>query len=93
MLTTYLERKRMERALELLSGTDIAIKDIASMVGYGSSNTFGRAFKRVYGTNATGYSHGRKARSNQTQSYRGRIILIAGEACRERSHSNREQKT
>lgn len=51
--TTYLERKRMERALELLNGTDIAIKDIARMVGYGSSNTFGRAFKRVYGTNAT----------------------------------------
>jgi two-component system response regulator YesN len=43
----------MERALELLSGTDIAIKDIAGMVGYSSSNTFGRAFKRVYGTNAT----------------------------------------
>lgn len=51
--TAYLERKRMERAMELLNETDIPVKEIAALVGYGSSNTFGRAFKRVYGTNAT----------------------------------------
>jgi YesN/AraC family two-component response regulator len=53
--TSYLERKRMEHALELLKETDYPIKDIARMVGYGSSNTFGRAFKRVFGTSAMTY--------------------------------------
>jgi YesN/AraC family two-component response regulator len=62
--TAYLERNRMEKALQLLNETEIPVKDIAAMVGYSSSNTFGRAFKRVYGMSAMAYRT--TARSNPT---------------------------
>jgi two-component system response regulator YesN len=53
--TDYLLKLRMERAQSLLLETELSIKEIAGMVGYNSMNTFGRAFKRYYGVNATAY--------------------------------------
>ncbi|KRE86301.1 hypothetical protein ASG89_09755 [Paenibacillus sp. Soil766] len=51
----YLEELRMKRAGELLQDTDLPVSVIVKEVGYQSSNTFGRAFKRVYGVSATSF--------------------------------------
>jgi two-component system response regulator YesN len=50
--SVYIEELRMEQAMELLKNTDLSINEIAQKVGYYSSNTFCRAFKRVNGFNA-----------------------------------------
>lgn len=49
----YLEEQRMMHAKELLAGTDLAVYEIARQVGYSSSNTFCRAFKRIHGVSTT----------------------------------------
>lgn len=48
-LSDYLERMRINRASELLQGNELTIDDIALQVGYNSSHSFRRAFKRVRG--------------------------------------------
>ena len=45
----YLVEWRMERARELLAGTDLTISAIADATGYHSEFSFSKAFKRVYG--------------------------------------------
>ena len=57
----YLEELRMKRACELLKTTSVPVVQIATAVGYSSSNTFGRAFRRVHGMNAT--THRRRSRA------------------------------
>jgi AraC-like DNA-binding protein len=44
----YLTRLRMQRAAELLRGTELGLARIAQQVGYSSEFAFNRAFKRVY---------------------------------------------
>lgn len=44
----YLLNRRMERACELLSGTNMPVFQIAETVGYGSASQFGVEFKRRY---------------------------------------------
>ncbi|MZQ81447.1 helix-turn-helix domain-containing protein [Paenibacillus sp. 5J-6] len=51
----YLEQLRMEQAKHLLRNSSYAIQEIADQVGYSSSNTFCRAFKRLHGVSATVY--------------------------------------
>ncbi|RXZ79948.1 AraC family transcriptional regulator [Paenibacillaceae bacterium] len=51
----YLENLRMERARHLLATTELTVNDIAGQVGYNSSNTFCRAFKRINGLSAMVY--------------------------------------
>ncbi|MBP1933295.1 helix-turn-helix domain-containing protein [Ammoniphilus resinae] len=51
----YLERIRMDRSKELLASTNMSVYEIATEVGYLSSNTFGRAFKRINGLSASAY--------------------------------------
>ncbi|ANS73245.1 hypothetical protein AWM70_00465 [Paenibacillus yonginensis] len=51
----YLEKLRMEHAKSLLSETELTIREIACQVGYHSSNTFCRAFKRSNGMSATAF--------------------------------------
>jgi AraC family transcriptional regulator len=50
----YLERRRMERARELLFRSDLAIADVAASCGYSNLSAFGRAFRRAWGTSASG---------------------------------------
>lgn len=45
----YLIRIRMEKAGELLRGTEEKVRDIAVLTGYRDANYFVRAFKRWYG--------------------------------------------
>lgn len=47
--SSYLETIRLEKAKELIAGTDYDLEKISGMVGYSSSATFRRAFKRAYG--------------------------------------------
>jgi len=53
--STYLENLRMEKSMELLKNTDLPINVIADRVGYSSSATFCRAFRRKHGVNATAF--------------------------------------
>lgn len=45
----FIVQLRIERAEELLAGTDESVQSIALQVGYANSITFGRVFKRVVG--------------------------------------------
>ncbi len=51
----YLQNLRMKEAERLLRETDAPIKDIVFACGYNSSNTFGKAFKRIHGVTASTY--------------------------------------
>lgn len=45
----YLIRLRIQKAMELLSGTDLTITEIAMQIGFNDSNYFTRQFRRVVG--------------------------------------------
>lgn len=47
--STYLERIRMEQAIQLIKETDLNICNLYKEIGYNNSNTFRRAFKKIYG--------------------------------------------
>ncbi|MDU6265424.1 MAG: AraC family transcriptional regulator [Anaerocolumna aminovalerica] len=47
--STYLERIRMEQAVQLIKESDINISNLYQEIGYNNSNTFRRAFKKIYG--------------------------------------------
>ena len=51
--SNYMEGVRIEKAKELLEKTNLSIGEISDHVGYGSANSFCRAFKRVMGTSAS----------------------------------------
>ncbi|MDG0812321.1 AraC family transcriptional regulator [Cohnella rhizosphaerae] len=54
-LSDYLEKIRMDRAAELLRDRSVTIDEIAYKVGYNSSHSFRRAFKRVSGVSPSAY--------------------------------------
>jgi AraC-like DNA-binding protein len=45
----YVTRMRMDRAAELLAGSDLPVKDVARRVGYREPSQFAKAFRRVHG--------------------------------------------
>lgn len=47
--STYLENIRMNEAARLIQETDISLNELYIAVGYNNSNTFRRAFKKVFG--------------------------------------------
>lgn len=47
--STYLENIRMTEAARLIKESDISLNELYIAVGYNNSNTFRRAFKKVYG--------------------------------------------
>lgn len=51
----YLQHLRMDKAKELLEKTDMQVKEIFTQCGYNSSNSFGKAFKRIHGVTASIY--------------------------------------
>ncbi len=51
----YIVRKRMEKARNLLTATDLSAGRIASMVGYNDTNYFSMAFKKYFGMSPTSY--------------------------------------
>ena len=52
---TYLNNLRMQRAVELLEGTDQKIYEIAEQVGYSSVSYFSTAFKKTFGQKPNEY--------------------------------------
>lgn len=53
--STYIENIRIDKAKDFLRTTDLPIVKISEMVGYSSTNSFCRAFKRVTGLNTSEY--------------------------------------
>ncbi|MEV0889806.1 AraC family transcriptional regulator [Promicromonospora sp. MEB111] len=51
----YLQRRRIERAMALLSDTATPVTDVALLVGFASLGTFSRTFRDVVGDSPTGY--------------------------------------
>ncbi|MCC3371465.1 AraC family transcriptional regulator [Cohnella sp. REN36] len=54
-LSDHLEQVRIHRASQLLRQSDRTVDDIAANVGYNSSHSFRRAFKRVTGVSPSNY--------------------------------------
>ena len=61
---SYLETLRLNQAVELLKNSVFFLSEIAGMVGFNSSNTFYKAFRRAYGTSPSVY----RERIKETQS-------------------------
>ncbi len=53
--SSYLERIRMEQSLRLLKESDINVSLLYQEVGYNNSNSFRRAFKKIYGMSPKDY--------------------------------------
>jgi len=54
----YLQRRRVERAMFLLRGTDRSITDVCLDVGFSSLGTFSCTFREVVGQSPTDYRRG-----------------------------------
>ncbi|MFE9186102.1 helix-turn-helix domain-containing protein [Micromonospora haikouensis] len=55
----YLQRRRVERAMYLLTQTDRDVTDVCFAVGFASLGTFSRTFHRIVGEPPTVYRRGR----------------------------------
>jgi AraC-like DNA-binding protein len=51
----YLQRRRVERAMELLRETDRPVTEICFEVGWGSLGTFSRTFRAIVGESPSAY--------------------------------------
>ena len=54
----YLQRRRVERAMFLLTQTDLPIMDVCLDVGFISLGTFGRTFRDIVGKTPTQFRQG-----------------------------------
>src|ERR1700712_5571814 len=54
----YLQRRRVERAMELLRETDNAVTEICLDVGFNSLGTFSRTFHEIVGESPSAYRSG-----------------------------------
>jgi len=57
----YLEKVRIDKALELLKDEKLSINSISEKVGYNSAQSFRRAFKRVCGLSPTAIRNNQRA--------------------------------
>jgi AraC-like DNA-binding protein len=64
----YLQRRRVERAMELLRATDRPVTEVCLDVGFHSLGTFSRTFRAIVGESPS--------------AYRARVTGLAGEAVR-----------
>src|SRR5437763_1347141 len=51
----YLQRRRVERAMELLRETDHRVTEVCFEVGFGSLGTFSRTFREIVGESPSHY--------------------------------------
>jgi transcriptional regulator GlxA family with amidase domain len=51
----YLQRRRVERAMELLRETDRSVTEVCFDVGFGSLGTFSRTFRAIVGEPPSAY--------------------------------------
>lgn len=52
---SYLQRRRLERAMSLLRETDRSVTDICFAVGFSSLGTFSRTFRDIVGVSPSAY--------------------------------------
>jgi len=57
-IVATIRRLRLQRAAERLSNSDLDIEAVAKRAGYGSADTFGRAFREAYGASPAAYRAG-----------------------------------
>ena len=63
-IAAYLRQKRLHRACELLSGSDMLVKDVALSVGYEDALYFERCFRKYVGRTPTEYREGERRRKS-----------------------------
>lgn len=63
-LHSYLQSYRVERAIELLQGTDLPINEICSMVGFLDFTHFSKYFKKKTGYTPSDFRGGRQKRTD-----------------------------
>lgn len=51
----YLQRRRVERGMELLRETDLPVTDVCFDVGFNSLGTFSRTFREIVGESPSDY--------------------------------------
>ena len=56
----FLTDRRLEKSRELLSNTELSIKEITASIGYNDQNYFSRLFKNKYGVSPTEYRSEKK---------------------------------
>lgn len=54
-ITTTIRRLRLQRAADRLANSDLDVATIAEKAGYGSADTFGRAFREAYDMSPVAY--------------------------------------
>lgn len=59
----YLQRRRVERAMYLLTRTDQPVTEICYAVGFGSLGTFSRTFRDIVGESPTEYRRRKRTSS------------------------------
>src|SRR5437870_579335 len=62
----YLQRRRIERSMFLLSETARSVTDICFDVGFGSLGTFSRTFSDIIGMSPAAYRRGAEVKSAPT---------------------------
>ena len=65
----YLQRRRVERAKELLRATDESVTEISLRVGFRSLGTFSRTFRSLAGESPSGYRAAWRARGKPVVPY------------------------
>ena len=55
-VSEYIEKKRMQKAVELLLEGNKKTRAVWEAIGYTNSNTFFKAFKRTYGVSPSEYA-------------------------------------
>jgi AraC-like DNA-binding protein len=53
----YLQRRRIERAKELLRGTDMSVTEVSVEVGFQSLGSFSATFRELVGSSPSEYAH------------------------------------
>lgn len=87
-IVATVRRLRLQRAADRLANSGADIGEIASRAGYGSTETFGRAFKDAFGMSPAAYrqagSHAAFARANEAANAEGfavELVALAERRC------------
>jgi transcriptional regulator GlxA family with amidase domain len=72
----YLTRIRLSHAADLLTSSDVTVKQVAVRVGYKDISQFSKAFRRTYGVSASRFS----AASRRSQSAASAAIQRAADS-------------
>jgi AraC-like DNA-binding protein len=64
--STYVANVRLGQAQQLLADTDLPIDQVAQEVGYASTDTFRRAFRRTMGSTPSSFRHTTRSEGDPT---------------------------